>query len=164
MRWLMNGVEKLLAIFDREGVVAAGSSWGTLLGAERHRNIIPWDYDGDFCLLEPDYQRVLDLFARRGGTIDGLTLRPDFFGEAGSCCAVVPPDAPNPEHALDLVAYRRDGSRLRHLMSDALVAQYPGRLRRPVRRRLSAASRLAPRPARVGAAPRGGAAPCVLRP
>ena len=160
MRWLMDRGSRLLAIFDREGVVA-WLDWGTLLGAERHRNIIPWDYDGDFCLLEPDYQRALDLFARRGGTIDGLTLRPDLrrgrivlrVGTAGR------PEPGACPGSRGLPARRwpappPDERRAR--------GRVPGRLRLPLRRRLSVAPRLAPRPARLGAAPRGGNS--LLRP
>ena len=68
LRTLMMRLEQLLVILHRHELVY-WPDWGTLLGIERHRNVIPWDYDVDLCLPAADYQKLIAIFEQAGGQL-----------------------------------------------------------------------------------------------
>jgi lipopolysaccharide cholinephosphotransferase len=53
-------IEKLNAIADKHGLKYWATA-GTLLGALRHKGMIPWDDDGDFAILESDVVKLKDM-------------------------------------------------------------------------------------------------------
>jgi hypothetical protein len=54
---------ELIDLFDAEGF-PFWADGGTMLGALRHRGIIPWDKDIDIGLLATDFPRLIDLLDR----------------------------------------------------------------------------------------------------
>jgi lipopolysaccharide cholinephosphotransferase len=53
----MSLTEELLNLMAKNNIVG----WledGSLLGAIRHKNIIPWDYDCDLCMLKPEFLKI----------------------------------------------------------------------------------------------------------
>ena len=61
--WLLYELlEEFLSICEKHNLPIF-LEWGTLIGYMRHRNIIPWDYDGDFSIIG-NKQTILDIFEK----------------------------------------------------------------------------------------------------
>lgn len=60
---LMNILKDVLEVLERENI-AYFIDGGTLLGAIRHHDIIPWDDDIDICFFLKDYDRLLAALAQ----------------------------------------------------------------------------------------------------
>ncbi len=121
---LMKGCEQFLMILEQHHLTA-WPDFGTLLGYARHRNVIPWDYDADYCLLAPDYARLQQVFAEAGGVIGSLRLEPDYYGDPAGCCCLLFTDWPDDDLGIDVVAYAIQGDTVRSLMSQEVLEDYP---------------------------------------
>src|SRR5690348_16267730 len=84
---LMRSFEKLVDLCHRYAI-AYWLDARTLLGAVRHQNIIPWDFDVHIGMSDRDYARLIELFAVHGNAIGDLRLDADFYEEPHSCCVV----------------------------------------------------------------------------
>lgn len=57
--------KKILSVIDRictENNIKYSLAYGSLIGAVRHKDIIPWDDDVDIVMRRPDYQRLVTIF------------------------------------------------------------------------------------------------------
>ncbi len=125
LRTLMVRLEGLLVILHQQQFVY-WADWGTLLGVERHRNVIPWDYDVDICMPAEDYQKLIIYFESCGGQVGDLVLAKDYYEDPQGAFAILFADVPDGSLGIDVVSYHRDGERLLNDMSPQLQADYPG--------------------------------------
>lgn len=58
-------VLKQVADFCEENGLVYFLSYGTLLGAVRHKDMIPWDYDIDIAMPRPDFERFLQMTSEK---------------------------------------------------------------------------------------------------
>lgn len=105
--------------------------FGSALGAVRHHNVIPWDYDGDVGLLSADYIKLVHvLTGDEQAFLEANNLRIDVeaYKEPGACCFLEIVDGD--QLGIDVVAYdireTDTGLRVETKMSESLQATYPG--------------------------------------
>lgn len=127
---LMRSFETLVDLCHRHSI-EFWIEFGTLLGAIRHQNVIPWDFDVDMAMLSDEYRRLIALFREGGGTIDGLSLVENYYGEPSSCCCVL--FGEGDDLGIDVVAYRVNGDVCETLMSRTLQEAYPSHYDQPAK-------------------------------
>lgn len=62
LKQLQMGILDKVHSFCEENSIFYSLTYGTLIGAIRHKGYIPWDDDIDICMPRPDYDRFMRLF------------------------------------------------------------------------------------------------------
>ena len=63
---IMMQILKDIALFCDENNLCYYLTYGTLIGAIRHKGFIPWDDDIDIAMPRPDYERFVKLYHQKG--------------------------------------------------------------------------------------------------
>ena len=58
---LTNMIYDIQTVCEANGITIM-ASYGTALGAYRHKGFIPWDDDADICMLRHDWEKLRDNF------------------------------------------------------------------------------------------------------
>lgn len=69
-------LKKVADVCEEQGLTYV-LAYGTLLGAVRHHDYIPWDDDVDIMMPRPDYQRLLDYFRGHASELFPLQIMND---------------------------------------------------------------------------------------
>ena len=57
-------VFQVVADVCRKNKLRYFADWGTLLGAVRHKGMIPWDDDIDICLMREEYNELIKILPK----------------------------------------------------------------------------------------------------
>jgi phosphorylcholine metabolism protein LicD len=104
--------------------------WGTALGYMRNKSLIPWDYDIDICILDTDYDKMIELFKNEEDNFE-LICDVDYYDDPG-CCALYLKELYTPETrfeciAIDVIKYKIDGEsnkRIKSMMTEETILHY----------------------------------------
>jgi hypothetical protein len=69
---IIYGLKTIDEIFNKHSIYYT-AAYGTLLGAVRHRDMIPWDDDADINVMRKDYEKIMSLkgeFKKKGLILD----------------------------------------------------------------------------------------------
>jgi phosphorylcholine metabolism protein LicD len=104
--------------------------WGTALGYLRNNSVIPWDYDIDICVLDNDYEKIINIFKNQNNNFD-LICDENYYDDNG-CCALYLKELYSPDKrfeclSIDIIKYtidEKNNKKVKSLMSEKTILQY----------------------------------------
>jgi phosphorylcholine metabolism protein LicD len=103
--------------------------WGTALGHVRNNSLIPWDYDIDICVLDTDYEKMIEIFNDKNNEFE-LICDVNFYEDPG-CCVLYLKELYSPEMrydcmVIDIVKYKidKENNKVKSEMTKKTILEY----------------------------------------
>lgn len=120
--WNLTKLTEILLHHCEKYNIIIWAEFGSLIGIKRHGGaVIPWDYDGDFGMMNNDKNRFLGTFTNEVGS--DVIVDVNYYYSDPGCMAFYLKDYP--DDIIDIIFYEETENTINSLQNDTTKATYP---------------------------------------